>query len=295
MNRRLPPLSALRAFEAAARYGSFKEAAAELAVTPTAVSHQIRSLEAHVDLALFERRTRQVVLTDAGARLYPVLRDGFDAFAEAIERLTRRRGRRHVTISATTAFTARWLVPRVNAFRALHPDIDLQLQASDQLVDLERAGVDIAIRYGAGPYPDFSVTPLFADRFAPVLNPMLRIAAVADGPRIDFEWRRRHPDNPTWSRWFAEAGLPEPAEPAQLRFSDESHAIQAAVAGQGIALVSLALVEAELAAGQLVQPFGPTISAFRHHLLVRKGDVSAEISAARDWLLAEASPASAGA
>ncbi|MBB6428080.1 LysR substrate-binding domain-containing protein [Sphingopyxis sp. JAI128] len=294
MNRRLPPLSALRAFEAAARHGSFKEAAVELAVTPTAVSHQIRALEAHIDLALFERRTRQVVLTDAGARLYPVLRDGFDAFAEAIERLTRRRGRRYVTISATIAFTARWLVPRVNAFRVLHPDIDLQLQASDQLVDLERAGVDIAIRYGAGPYPDFSVMPLFADRFAPVFNPMLRIAAVADWPRIDFEWRRRHPDNPTWSRWFAEAGLPEPAEPAQLRFSDESHAIQAAVAGQGVALVSLALVEAELAAGQLVQPFGPTISAFRHHLLVRKGEVSAEINAVRDWLLAEASQANGG-
>ena len=128
MIRRLPPLSALRAFEAAARHGSFKRAASELAVTPTAVSHQIRALEEHVGIVLFERRTRQVVLTDAGARLYPVLRDGFDAFAQGIERLTRRRRRTQVTISATIAFTARWLVPRLAAFRALHPDIDLQFQ-----------------------------------------------------------------------------------------------------------------------------------------------------------------------
>lgn len=291
MSRRLPPLSALRAFEAAARHGSFKRAAAELAVTPTAISHQVRALEEHMGLALFERRTRQVVLTDAGARLYPALRDGFDAFAETIRRLTRRRGRGHVTISATIAFTARWLVPRVSAFRMLHPDIDLQLQASDEVADLDSGGVDIAIRYGAGPYLDFSATPLFADRFAPVFNPMLEIGSVADfghWPLIDFQWQRRHPDNPTWSRWFAEAGLTEPEEPAQLRFSDESHAIQAAVAGQGISLASLALVKAELAAGQLVQPFGPSISGFRHHLLVRRGESGVAINAVRDWLLAEA-------
>ncbi|WP_087001494.1 transcriptional regulator GcvA [Rhizobium sullae] len=294
MIRRLPPLSALRAFEAAARHGSFKRAASELAVTPTAVSHQIRALEEHVGIALFERRTRQVVLTDAGAQLYPVLRDGFDAFAEVIERLTRRRSRAQVTISATIAFTARWLVPRVTAFRALHPNIDLQLQASDEVVNLDSVGVDIAIRYGTGPYPSFSVTPLFADRFAPVFNPMLKVASVADfaqWPLIDFQWRRRHPDNPTWSRWFAEAGLPEPREPAQLRFSDESHAIQAAVAGQGIALASLALVKDELAAGQLVQPFGPLIAGFRHHVLTRPGESAPEIAATVQWLQAEAAVA----
>jgi len=291
MSRRLPPLSALRAFEAAARHGSFKQAAGELAVTPTAISHQIRALEAHVGLVLFERRTRQVVLTDAGARLYPVLRDGFDAFADVIERLTRHRRRAQVTISATIAFTARWLVPRVTAFRALHPDIDLQLQASDEVVNLDAAGVDIAIRYGAGPYPGFSVIPLFSDRFAPVFNPMVKIGSIHDiahQPLIDFQWRRRHPDNPTWTRWFAEAGLAEPTEPAQLRFSDESHAIQAAVAGQGVALASLALVRDELAAGHLVQPFGPAIAGFRHHLLTREGELDGGVIAVLEWLRREA-------
>lgn len=291
MIRRLPPLSALRAFEAAARNGSFKQAAEELAVTPTAISHQIRALEENLDCALFERRVRKVVLTDTGAQLYPVLRDGFDAFAEAIGRLRHRSSRTQVTISATTAFTARWLVPRVSGFRLQHPAIDLQFQASDDVVNVEAAGVDIAIRYGEGPYPDFAVLPLFADRFAPVFNPVLKIETLEDlaqRPQIAFQWRRRHPDNPTWSRWFAEAGLQPPFEQAQLRFSEESHAIQAAVAGQGVALASLALVKEELAARQLVQPFGPAISGFRHHLLIRKGETSKAIGEVVDWLRAEA-------
>ena len=291
MFRRLPPLSALRAFEAAARHGSFKQAAQELAVTPTAISHQIRALEEYAGLTLFERRTRKVVLTDPGAKLYPVLRDGFDAFAAAIERLTRRRSRAQVTISATIAFTARWLVPRVTAFRTLHPQIDLQLLASDDVVDLETADVDIAIRYGAGPYPGFDVVPMLADRFAPVANPMLKIVTAADlvqRPLIDFQWRRRHPENPTWTRWFAAAGLAEPEEPPQLRFSDESHAIQAAVAGQGVALVSLALVKDELAAGHLTQPSGPSIPGFRHHLLTPQGETNAAVRIVADWLLSEA-------
>ena len=291
MFRRLPPLSALRAFEAAARHGSFKQAAQELSVTPTAISHQIRALEEHAGLTLFERRDRKVVLTDPGAQLYPVLRDGFDAFAAAMERLTRRRSRAQVTISATIAFTARWLVPRVTAFRTLYPQIDLQLLASDDVVDLDTAGVDIAIRYGAGPYPGFDVVSMLADRFAPVSNPMLKVESPAElvqRPLIEFQWRRRHPENPTWARWFAAAGLAEPEEPPQLRFSDESHAIQAAVAGQGVALVSLALVKDELAAGQLIQPSGPSIPGFRHHLLTREGETNAAVTTVADWLLSEA-------
>lgn len=294
MRRRLPPFSALRAFEAAARHGSFKQAAAELAVTPTAISHQVRSLEDHAGLPLFERRTRKVVLTDAGAQLYPVLRSGFDAFADEMERLTRRSSRHGVTISATIAFTARWLVPRVTAFRTLHPQIDLYLHASDDVVDMGSGGVDIAIRYGAGPYPGFAVTPLFADRFAPVFNPILGTVtaeSLGEQPLIDFAWRRRDPDNPTWSRWFAQAGMPQPIDPPLLHFSEESHAIQAAVAGQGIALVSLALVRDELAAGQLVQPFGPMIAGFRHHLLTREADANSPISAVRRWLILEAESA----
>jgi LysR family transcriptional regulator, glycine cleavage system transcriptional activator len=289
--RRLPPLPALRAFEAAARHASFKQAANELAVTPTAISHQIRSLEEQVGLRLFERRTRQVVLTEAGRLLYPVLRDGFDAFAAMLERLNQAKNRATVTISATTAFTARWLVPRVSGFQALHPDIDLRLHASDATVDLKSNAADIAIRYGRGPYPGLRGKVMFADHFAPVVHPGLDVATPNDLGRsalIHFEWRREYPANPTWARWFQAAGLDGNVPSAQLRFSDESHAIQAAVAGQGVALLSLLLVRDELLAGHLVQPFGPIVEGMTYHLLTADRSTSHAVAAALAWLRKEA-------
>lgn len=298
MQRRFLPLSALRAFEAAARLGSFKAAARELAVTPTAVSHQIRALEAQTGLVLFDRQVRKVSLTDAGAQLYPVLRDGFDAFEAALARLTLQRTRSQVSISATNAFTVKWLVPRMADFRSRHPGIDLQLQASDELVDLRSAAVDIAIRYGRGPYPGLAVTPLFTDRFAPVANPRLGVASpddLARVPLIRFDWKRPQPDNPTWERWFALARRPQPRQASELRFSDEGHAIQAAVAGHGIALVSLALIADELEGGHLVQPFGPAIDGHTYHLaMYADRPPSAPVQAVAQWLREQAAPDAAG-
>ncbi len=292
MDRRLLPLSALRAFEAAARLGSFKAAADELGVTPTAISHQIRGLEAASGVALFERQVRRVTLTDAGVQLYPVLRDGFDAFQAALERLTQPRRRPQVVISATNAFTVKWLVPRMSDFRARHPDIDLQLQASDEVVDLRSRAVDIAIRYGRGPYPGLVTQPLFTDHFAPVANPRLGVRSIEDlarVPLICFDWKRAHPENPTWERWFATAGVQDLSPAGQLRFSDEGHAIQAAVAGQGIALVSQALIAEELAAGHLVRPFGPVIDGHTYHVATSADRApSASAQAAIDWLRGQA-------
>ncbi|MFY0476348.1 LysR substrate-binding domain-containing protein [Achromobacter marplatensis] len=292
MQRRFLPLSALRAFEAAARLGSFKAAASELAVTPTAVSHQIRALEAQIGRVLFDRQVRKVSLSDAGAQLYPVLRDGFDAFEATLARLMQQPTRSQVSISATNAFTVKWLVPRMSDFRSRHPGIDLQLQASDDLVDLRSTAVDIAIRYGRGPYPGLVTEPLFTDRFAPVANPRLGVVSADDlarVPLIRFDWKRPLPDNPTWERWFAVAGRPLPPEAGQLRFSDEGHAIQAAVAGHGIALVSLALIADELEAGHLVQPFGPAIEGHTYHL-ARHADrpPSAPVQAVAQWLRLQA-------
>jgi LysR family glycine cleavage system transcriptional activator len=290
--RRLPPLSALRAFEAAARHGSFKLAANELAVTPTAISHQIRFLEEYTGLGLFERQVRKVVLTDAGAALYPVLRDGFNAFEAVLQGLAAHKARRQVRISATNAFMARWLAPRVADFRRLHPDIDLELHASDQAVELGGELADLAIRYGRGPYPGMVSEPLFADRFAPVASPALAVSGPADlaaFPLIDFKWSRQHPLNPTWKNWFAAAGLAWPAPRGQLRFSDEGHAIQAALAGQGVALLSLELVADELAAGRLVQPFGPAIPGHTYHLVRSAGHAPApHVEAAQAWLRSQA-------
>lgn len=291
MHRRSLPLSALRAFEAAARLGSFKAAAEELAVTPTAVSHKIRALEQQIGAPLFTRQVRRVALTDAGASLYPVLRDGFDAFQAALEQLTKARRRPQVVISATNAFTAKWLLPRMGAFRQALADIDLQLQASDETVNLRSTTVDIAIRYGRGPYPGLIVEPLFTDQFAPVANPRLGVRTVEDlarWPLIYFDWRRPHAHNPTWKRWFAQARRVEGSPAGALRFSDEGHAIQAAVAGEGIALVSLALVAEELASGRLHQPFGPSIEGHTYHLAVcDERALTPSAQAVMDWLKAQ--------
>lgn len=299
MQRRSLPLSALRAFEAAARLGSFKAAAAELAVTPTAISHQIRGLEQQIGAPLFTRQVRRIALTEAGVQLYPVLRDGFDAFQASLGRLTQGRRRPQVVISATHAFSTKWLLPRMADFRSRLPGIDLQLQASDETVDLRSAATDIAIRYGRGPYPGLIVEPLFTDHFAPVANPRLGVRTVEDlarWPLIYFAWRTSRPQNPTWARWFAEAGRPEQAPSGELRFSDESHAIQAAVAGQGIALVSQSLVAQELACGHLHQPFGPVIAGHTYRLAIDGERVlSPSAHAVMEWLRGQARTVSARA
>ncbi|NMO19365.1 transcriptional regulator GcvA [Pyxidicoccus fallax] len=290
--RDLPPLSSLRAFEAAARHLSFKRAADELAVTPTAVSHQIRQLEDWLDTLLFERRVRRVVLTPAGQSLYPALREGFDALLRGVDALRKPPERAALTLSATVAFTSKWLVPRVAAFRAACPGLDLSLHASDDPMDLRAGGVDLAIRYGRGVYPGLHSELLLQDRFAPVCSPRLGVRAPADlgkHPLLRFEWRRVEDDTPTWPRWFAAAGRPYKTSGGELVFSDESHSIQAAIAGHGVALASLVLVAEELASGALVQPFGPELDGFAYHVVHLESARNAErIAAVRRWLLAEA-------
>jgi len=286
--RKLPPLAALRAFEAAARQLSFKRAAQELGVTPTAISHQVRLLEEALGVKLFERRTRQVVMTPPGQLLYPVLRDGFDAFAKALEALSARQVPRVITLSATSAFTARWLVPRVAAFREAFPELDLRLHASDAPVDLLAGVADVAIRYGRGPYPGLVAEPLFDDRFAPVCSPrlgLLRPEQLRRSPLLHFEWRLPGPDKPTWPLWFERAGLHGVDPERGVRFSDESHAIQAALAGQGVALLSLRLVADDLRSGALVQPFGPVLEGFRYQLVYpASAGAREEWSALGQWL-----------
>ncbi|WP_442893830.1 LysR substrate-binding domain-containing protein [Bradyrhizobium sp. AZCC 1699] len=289
--RRLPPLSGLRAFEAAARHLSFKRAAQELHVTPTAISHQVRQLEEVLGVNLFERRTRQVLLTAEGQVLLPVLRDGFDSFARVIEGLSRRQRRATVTLSATPAFTAKWLVPRIAGFHNARPDIDLTLLATLEVVDLNSGVADLALRYGPGPYPDLSAEPLAIDRFAPVASPRLGLKKPADlhsATLLHFDWRRSDSGNPTWRRWLKIAGIDGIDARAGLRFSDETHAIQAAVAGTGVALHSLLLVSEELATKTLVVPFGPEIEGFTLHLVRgSRRPLTEPIEATQAWLRAQ--------
>jgi LysR family transcriptional regulator, glycine cleavage system transcriptional activator len=289
--RRLPPLAALRAFEAAARLMSFKRAASELAVTPTAISHQIRLLEDVIGLRLFERHARRVTMTPEAQRLYPVLRDGFDAFAQAIAAIAAQHTRTVVTLSATRAFAARWLVPRIASFHANHPDLDLRLHASDEPVDFHDGTIDAAIRYGGGTYTGLKSEAMFRDRFGPVCSPHLTLRKLDDLHKktlIHFEWRRVERDTPVWRHWLKRAGLAMPDPGAGLTFTDESHAIQAAIAGHGVALLSLALVADELASGALIQPFGPVLEGYRYTLVYPARSVgSPKIAAIAAWIRAE--------
>lgn len=294
--RRLPSLAALRAFEAAARHLSFKRASAELAVTPTAISHQIRLLEEWVGLMLFERRPRQLLLTVEGQRLYPVLRDGFDAFAKAVESLDARRSRSVVTLSATRAFMARWLVPRTPSFTAANPGMDLRLHAADEPVDFSKSAIDVALRFGKGNLPGLEAEELFRDEFAPVASPRLGLREPADLRRqtlIHFEWFRVDRETPIWPRWLARASLHDFEPKAELTFTDETHAIQAAIAGQGVGLLDLMLIADELASGALVQPFGPVLPGYRCFLVYPEAMAQSEkVSAVRSWIRSELRPGS---
>ena len=287
-SRRKLPLLALRAFESAARLGSFRRAAEELGVTPTAISHQVRGLESLIETQLFTRQVRRVVLTESGSRLLVVLCQGFDAFEEALSSAARaRKHRAVVTIGATSAFMARWLVPRLGMFREAEPLIDLQLAGSNDVASVAHGEVDIAIRYGGGSYPGSDVELLWRDTFAPVCNPLLGvydIAGIEQTALITFSWNRPAPQNPTWERWSRKAGVRFSADTRFLHFSDETHAIQAVIAGQGIGLLSTLLVESELASGTLVESFGPRMDAHSYYLLTRPGHDNEAVDAVAAWI-----------
>lgn len=289
--RRLPVLGSLRAFEAAARHESFKHAAAELGVTPTAISHQIRQLEADIGKPLFARQTRSVTLTAEGSALFPPLQQAFDAMADAVAAVKRRPARKVATLSATTAFTARLLVPQAAGFRSLHADWDLRLHASDEPVNLEAGEADAAIRYGLGRYPGLTAVPLIADQFAPVCSPRLNLRSAGDlstAVLIHFDWKfaTAKRSMPSWRLWAAKANLIDFDPDSGVGFNDESAAIQAAIAGQGVALLSLALVAPELASGALVQPFGPKLEGRRYDLVFPTGgETRPAVAALRRWVM----------
>jgi LysR family glycine cleavage system transcriptional activator len=278
-------LTALRAFEAAARWSSFKHAADELALTPTAVSHQIRALEDRLGVRLFERRTRQVVLTEAGRRLGAGLHDAFDRMADAVDAVQPRRA--SVTITTTPAFAAQWLLPRWHALATAHPHIDLRLHAGNALVDLLGGAADLAIRYGrGGPYAGLQSTLLLADRFMPIASPSLRLRSARDLAKhalIHFEWLRADAGHPSWDTWFARAGV-KPSGLQDLRFTDESHAIQSAVAGQGVALLSEVLVRSEVRRGLLHMPFGPILEGMAYCLVRPARPSKPEVDEVARWI-----------
>src|SRR5262245_48071801 len=204
--RKLPPLRSLHAFEAAARHGSFKAAATELGVTPTAISHQIRLLEQRYGHQLFQRRPRPLVLTSAGARLFPALRNGFDVLVGAIAALAEPDPQAPLRVTSPSAFASRWLVPRLPKWREENPTVPLEIIGTDAVLDLRAGAVDVAIRYTRRPPLDFTAHEVCRDTFFPVCSPGLltserrpvqRVADLLRFPLIHFDWMSRDPDAPT--------------------------------------------------------------------------------------------------
>lgn len=288
MSPRLPSLSALRAFEAAARLGSAKRAAGELSVTPAAISHQIRHLEDELGQPLFVRRPRQLVATPQGEQLQRALTRAFADMAGAVAQVRAPR-RRSLTLSTTPAVAARWLVPRLPLLHAACPELDLRVHVSHQPVALDGIEADAAIRYGQGRWPGLVAHPLIDNVFAPVCSPLLGLRTRRELPRhplLHFTPPGSRSAPIDWTLWQQRARVPGLDVTAGVVFSDETHTISAALGGQGVALMSLALVAGELEAGSLVAPFGPVFEAEPFHFVYPEAvRDDGWITTLRDWIL----------
>jgi LysR family glycine cleavage system transcriptional activator len=273
--RRLPPLNALRAFEAAARHLNFSRAADELTVTPGAVSQQIQNLEDYVGAALFKRTPRGLLLTDSAQMALPALREAFDRLAEAASLLTAAVDGRRLTLTAPPSFAAKWLVPRLGRFEAAHPQVDVWLSAGMDLVDFATSDVDLAIRYGAGPYPGLEAIRLINETVIPVMSPDLmatnpvRMPADLAGHVLLHDGSPDADEScPDWQMWLAARGVRGLDANRGPRFNQSSLVIEAAVSGRGVALAKRTLAQDDLDAGRLVAPMPiPTIVDFAYFLV----------------------------
>ncbi len=312
MSERLPPLSALKAFESAARHLSLKRAAQELSVTPAAISHQVKALEDNLGVKLFQRLNRALKLTSAARAALPRLSEGFANLAQAVAAMRPQTDSGQVTVSVAPSFATRWLMPRLHHFFAVHPEIDVRVSARMRLVAsgghdsaAERATIgnwleesDLAILYGHGDYPGSRVDKLFALTLAPLCSPQL---ARGENPLRQPQDLRHHSllhdDTGTlydgiafWEVWLKAAGVSDVDPSRGSHFSHAVLAIEAASNALGVLATFPVLAAAELAAGRLIMPFDlqvPLQSAY--YLVCAEGaELRTSVAAFRDWLLAEA-------
>ncbi len=312
MPQRLPPLNALRAFEAAARHLSFATAAKELHVTPAAISHQIKGLEEHLALKLFRRLARGLQLTRAGQALVPKLREGFERLADALAELRALEKPGTLSVSAAPSFATRWLAPRLHRFVGAHPDLDVRIAASTRLIDPKKGELasgddlsgapmedaDIAVRFGTGEYPGFRVDKLMSVAVTPMCSP--RVAAGEHPLRAAEDLRHQvliH-DNvsfddggPLWEAWLKVAGVEGMDTSHGLRFNHAMLALEAAADGMGVTLGMPVLAGSDLASGRLVAPLALSLPLKFGYYIVSGADTAerADVIAFRTWLLAEAS------
>jgi LysR family glycine cleavage system transcriptional activator len=311
MASRLPPLNALRAFEAAARHLSVKKAAIELNVTPAAVSHQIRMLEDYLGVQLFHRYNRALELTDAARASLPKLREGFDALVQAVERLRSHVSGGVLTVSAAPSFAARWLMPRLHRFIAAHPEVDVRVSARMRRVSVdgkgdvaERATVeawlddsDIAILYGRGNYPalwvkkllDLTIAPICSPRMLQGEHPIQRPQDLADHMLLHDDTGDLYDNEPFWDVWLRAAGVEGVDSRRGPHFSHAVLAFEAAIDAVGVVASMPVLAAEDIAAGRLIVPFDLKVPLASAYYLVCHESASTRPAVAlfRDWLLDE--------
>lgn len=289
VDHKLPPLNALRAFEATARHLSVKNAADELCVTPGAVSQLLKTLELHLGVALFRRVNRGVFLTDAGQNYLPAIRNAFRQISEATRRVATTADTGILTVSVTPFFASAWLVPRLKDFQSAHPEIDLQVLSGKGLVDFSRDGVDAAVRHGLGRYPGLVSEHLFAVEMVPVAAPALveRFSLPASAAELT-RWPHVHDAaRKEWHLWFQAQGIDDIGPPHGPAFDDSGVMLHAVLAGQGAGLVPAAMAALDLAEGRLVRLANVALpEAYAYYLIYPEANGERpKVAAFRRWIL----------
>ena len=300
----LPPLNALKAFEVAARHLNLTKAAAELFVTPAAVSRHIKVLEEYLDVTLFIRGNQGLELTEVALHCYPKLSQGFSTLADAVAEIRQRTNRRQLTVGMAPSFASKWFIPRMSQFTEMFPDIDLRILASSDYLESYkgakhgRDGTDVSIRFGKGNYPDCDVTKLFDVSVIPLCSPTL----------LDGEFPLTEPDNlrhytlihddtlhgghQDWDSWLSAAGVTEVDTSRGSRFNHVSLASEAAVAGHGVVLTIDQLASNDIDDGRLIAPFELKLPLdYSYHLVMDKQKHGHNVETTEtfvEWILGEA-------
>lgn len=289
MANRLPPLNALRAFEASARQLSFTRAAEELFVTQAAISHQIKALEDNLGIKLFMRKNRSLLLTEEGQSYYLDIKDVFNALHDATERLLARGAKGAITVSLQPSFAIQWLVPRLNTFNLLHPDIDVRIKAVDQPENSLTEDVDLAIYYGRGRWSGIHAEQLHTEYLIPVCSPLLLSGSKPLGVIDDLANHTLLHDasRRDWKRWFKHVDFNGGNVNHGPIFSHSAMVLQAAIHGQGVALAHSVLAKPDIDSGRLVCPFKEVlISKNSYYIVCREKQLElGKIAAFREWVL----------
>ncbi|PVZ70168.1 LysR substrate-binding domain-containing protein [Pelagibaculum spongiae] len=296
MKRRLPSLNAIRAFESAARLSSITDAADELSVTPTAISHQIRHLENLIDIKLFERSGRKIKLTAQGQKILPMVTKGMDYLAFAFEEVYGGFDENNLSISTTREFALYWLQPRLDEFYAENPKIVLNIHTSEKCADLEHNEIDIAIRYGAIPDEESDSTVLFQEHYIPVANKKnitqkklnIKISDLTKKRLIDVLWEKTEMNAPTWEKWFNQCETEDYSSYHLMAFDAYNLAFDALRRGHGAALLSSTIVSSEEFSDDFVQLEGPKLPGYYYRLITtRQGKKKLSATRFTQWLLSK--------